>query len=38
MDKATAEEMVTKIMESCDVDKSGKIDYNGSFQISLYNY
>ena len=38
MDKATAEEMVVNIMESCDVDKSGKIDYNGSYQISLLNY
>lgn len=35
MDKATAEEMVAHIMESCDVDKSGKIDYNGNKQIKF---
>ena len=29
MDKAKAQEYVTQIMESCDTDKSGKIDYNG---------
>jgi len=30
MDKMKAQEYVTQIMETCDTDKSGKIDYNGS--------
>ena len=34
MDKAKAQEYVSQIMESCDTDKSGKIDYNG--KISDY--
>ncbi len=35
MDKMAAEEMVANIMESCDLDKSGKIDYNGEEIIIL---
>lgn len=29
MDKVKAQEYVTQIMETCDTDGSGKIDYNG---------
>lgn len=29
MDKVKAHEYVSQIMETCDTDKSGKIDYNG---------
>jgi len=38
MDKAKAQEMVIHIMETCDTDKSGRIDYNGEFYIKSVNY
>ena len=38
MDKAKAQELVTHIMETCDTDKSGKIDYNGEFNIKSLKY
>lgn len=37
MEKVKAQEYVSQIMETCDTDKSGKIDYNGVLQIYFYS-